>query len=67
MISAVGLPDDLEEMSIYEDNPPPIVAAYFPRGADLELLRMWLSDDLLAVAVVATEGNLDVYTPSQLP
>ena len=67
VISVSGLPDDLDELSIYQDDPPPLVAAYFPRGAESELVRMWLIDGLIAVAVVADEGLLDVYTPGQLP
>jgi len=67
VLSFAGLPADLAQMSLYRLSPQPVVAAYFPRGADSELLRTWLHDGLIDAAVVAQNDRLEAYTPRNVP
>jgi hypothetical protein len=66
-ISYAGLPQDLPELSIYDTVDRPLVGAYFPQEVDTLLLREWLQDGLVDVAVVRQEGELRRYTPDRLP
>jgi myo-inositol catabolism protein IolC len=68
VVSFAGLPPDLEELSIYQLESPPKVAAFFTgKAVNLDAIRRWLKDDLLQAAVVRDGGRLRLYTRTDLP
>jgi len=67
IVSFAGLPDDLEQMSIYASGTPPKVAAYFPINPNREAIRRWLKDGLIQAAVMDEKGVPTLYTRDKLP
>jgi len=63
VLSFDGLPTDLEALNIYEMAERPLVAAFFPDGGDEAVIRGWLQDGLLDVAVINDEGSLTTILP----
>jgi len=70
IVSFGGLPRDLEKVSVYKQPERPRVAAFFPSYpllVNAGMIRKWLQDGLLDVAVVDDGSGLKLYTPGDLP
>ena len=67
VVSFYGLPDDLENLSIYQLGERPKVAAFFP-SANLDRVRDWLSKGLIEAAVIEQgDAGLRLCTKTSPP